>query len=233
MGDVSEPPGRLGIVVGLPQEAAILKRVLGAATPPLVCAGATPEGAARAAVEIAASGAGELLSFGFAGGLDPALRPGAIVVGAGVVAADGTMSATDDALAQHLCAALDSLQCAWSAGLVVGVDQVLATAAAKREVATHTRAVIVDMESRAVARTGLPFAILRVVIDPAERAIPPSVLGALTPHGRLNPLALIGSLLRQPSEIGALRALARDNSAARAGLHRAALALREALGVVR
>jgi hypothetical protein len=85
------------------------------------------------------------------------------------------------------------------------------------------------MESRAVARTGLPFAILRVVVDPAERAIPSSVLAALTPNGRLNPLVLIGGLLRRPGEIGALRALARDNTAARASLRRAALALGRAL----
>jgi adenosylhomocysteine nucleosidase len=232
MGDVGRPPGRIGIVVGLPQEAAILKRVLGSAMPPVACAGATPTGATNAATEIAVGGAGAILSFGFAGGLDPALRPGDIVVGAGVVAADGTMYATDDALAQHLCAALDSLECAWSAGLVAGVEHVLATVAAKQEAAARTRAVIVDMESRAVAEAGLPFAILRVVIDPAERAIPASVLAAMTANGRLNPLALVGGLLRRPSEIAALRALARDNNAARASLGRAALALRHALGIV-
>jgi hypothetical protein len=229
MGDVSRSRGRIGIVVGLPQEAAILKRALGAAMPPVACAGATPAGAARAVAEIAASGAGELLSFGFAGGLDPALRPGDIVVGAGVVATDGSMSATDDTLAQHLCAALDSLAYSWSAGLVADVDRVLPTAAAKQEVAARTRAVIVDMESRAVATTGLPFAILRVVVDPAERAIPASVLAALTPNGRLNPLALAWGLLHRPGEIAALRALARDNRAARTSLRCAALALGRAL----
>jgi hypothetical protein len=230
MGDVSEPPGRLGIVVGLPQEAAILKHVLGAATPPLACAGATPAGAARAAAEIA-GGAAALLSFGLAGGIDPALRPGDIIVGAGVVAPDGKMHTTDDGLSQHLCAALDASDCGWLAGLVAGVDQVLATAAAKQALAERTHAVIVDMESRAVAETGLPFVILRVVVDPAERPIPSSVLAALTSSGRINPLALIGGLLRQPGDIAALRALARDNSAARASLHRAALALRHAFGV--
>jgi hopanoid-associated phosphorylase len=232
MGDVSEPPGRLGIVVGLPQEAAILREALGAHMPPVACAGATAAGAARAATEVAAD-AGALLSFGLAGGLDPELRPGDIVVGAGVVAADSTMFATDDALAQHLCAALDSLECRWSAGLVADAGHVLATVAAKQDLASRTRAVIVDMESRAVAAAGLPFAILRVVVDPAERTIPASVLAALTPNGRLNPLALIGGLLRRPGEIAALRALARDNNAARASLRRAALALRHALGVVR
>ncbi len=231
MGDVGPPPGRIGIVVVLPQEAAILRRVLGAATPPMACAGATPAGATRAAAEIVGSGGNMLLSFGLAGGIDPALRPGDIVVGAGVVAPDGKMSATDDAMAQRLCAALDSSGCAWSAGLVAGVDQVLATVAAKQALAARTRAVIVDMESRAVAETGRPFAILRVVIDPAEHAIPASVQAALRSNGRLNPLALIGGLLRRPGEISALQALARDNSAARASLGRAALALRRALGV--
>jgi adenosylhomocysteine nucleosidase len=231
MGDVSRPSGRIGIVVGLPQEAAILKGALGAHTPPVACAGATAAGAARAAAEVATD-AGALLSFGFAGGLDPTLRPGDIVVGAGVVAADGTMYETADALAQHLCAALDSVECGWSAGLVADAGHVLATVAAKQALAARTRAVIVDMESRAVAETGLPFAILRVVVDPAERTIPASVLAALRPSGRLNPLALVGGLLRRPGEIGTLRALARDNDAARASLRRAALALRHALGIV-
>ncbi len=231
MGDVSRPPGRIGIVVGLPQEAAILKGVLGAAMPPVACAGASPTGATRAAAEIA-SGAAALLSFGFAGGIDPVLRPGDVIVGAGVVGPDGTMHATDDALSRHLCAALDALGYDWSAGLVAGVDQVLATVAAKQALAARTRAVIVDMESRAVAQTGLPFVILRVVVDPAERPIPSSVLTALRSSGRVNPLALAGGLLRRPSEISALRALARDNRVARASLRRAALALRRALGVV-
>jgi hypothetical protein len=159
------------------------------------------------------------------------MRPGDIIVGAGVVAADGRMFATDDALAQHLCAALDSLKCTWSAGLVAGVDHVLATVAAKQEMAVRTRAVIVDMESRAVAATGLPFAILRVVVDPAERTIPACALAALMPNGRLNPLALAAGLLRRPGEIGDLRVLARDSSTARTSLRRAALAVRHALGV--
>jgi hopanoid-associated phosphorylase len=233
MGDVGRPAGRIGIVVGLPQEAAILKRVLRAATPPVACAGATPAGARRAAAEIVGRGAGALLSFGLAGGIDPDLRPGDVIVGAGVVGPDGRMHETDDALARHLCAALDSLDCGWSAGLVAGVDRVVATVAAKQSLAARTGAVIVDMESRAVAEAGLPFAILRVVVDPADHAIPASVQAALRSNGRFNPLVLIGGLLRRPGEIGALRALARDNGAARAGLRRAALALRQALGGAR
>jgi len=224
--------GRLGVVVGLPQEAAILKRVLGAAAPPLVCAGAQPARAAQGVAELVAGGASLLLSFGLAGGLDRTLRPGDIVVGAGLVATTGKVRETDDALSQRLCAALDEGGCRWSAGLVAGADQALATATAKRTLAARTGAVIVDMESHAVAAAGLPFAILRVVVDPAERALPASVLNAIDSHGRVRPLALMAGLLRHPSEIGALRALARDNGPARKNLRRAAAAVGPAFGLV-
>jgi adenosylhomocysteine nucleosidase len=232
MGAVDRPPGRIGIVVGLPQEAAILKRALGKTPSLLVCSGAQAARAAQGAAELVAGGATMLLSFGFAGGLDPSLRPGNLVVGAGVVAADGRRQATDDALAQRLCAALDAAGCRWSAGLVADAAHAVETAAAKQALFVRTRAVIVDMESRAVAEAGLPFAILRAVVDPAERALPSSALAALKPSGRIDSLTLIGGLLRRPSEIGTLLALARDSAAARVSLGRAAAAARGALGLV-
>ena len=228
MGDV----GKLGVIVGLSQEAAILKRVLGKATPLLACAGAQPARAAQGAAQLIADGADTLLSFGFAGGLDPSLRPGDIIVGAGVVGVDGKMRETDDALAQRMCAALDDSGCRWSAGLVAGADQALATAAAKQALSARTGAVIVDMESHAVAAAGLPFAILRVVVDPAERALPESVLAAVDSRGRVNMMPLVAGLLRHPGEIGSLLALARDNGPARRSLRRAAAAAGRAFGLV-
>jgi len=231
MGDVGPPPRRVGVIVGLPQEAAILKRALGKAAPPIVCGGAQSAGAARAAAELVAAGADALLSFGFAGGLDPSLRPGDLVVGAGVVA-DGRMHATDDTLSQRLCAALDAATGGWTAGLVAHADQVVDSPAAKQALFARTRALIVDMESRAAAEAGLPFAILRAVVDPAERALPSSALAALRPSGRINSLVLLGGLLRRPREIGTLLALARDNAAARESLSRAAAAAGRAFGLV-
>jgi adenosylhomocysteine nucleosidase len=228
MGDV----GRLGVVVGLPQEAAILKRVLGKATPLLACTGAQPTRAMHSTARLAAAGATTLLSFGFAGGLDPSLRPGDIIVGAGVIAVDGTMRETHDALAQRLCAALDESGCRWTAGLVAGADQAVATAAAKEALAARTGALIVDMESHGVAAAGLPFAILRVVVDPAERALPACVLAAVDPSGRVNILPLMAGLLRHPREIGSLLALARDNGPARKSLRRAAAAAGRAFGLM-
>jgi adenosylhomocysteine nucleosidase len=222
---------KVGIVVGLPQEAAILKQALAKTIFLLACAGAQPARATQGTAELIAGGANQLLSFGFAGGLDPSLRPGDIVVGAGVVGLDGWMRATDAALALRVGAALDETGCRWRTGLVAGADQALATPAAKQALYQRTSAVIVDMESAAVAAAGLPFAILRVVVDPAERALPASVLAALDSKGRLNVLALLAGLLRRPGDFGPFLALARDNGPARSGLRRAATAVGRVFGL--
>ena len=69
------------------------------------------------------------------------------------------------------------------------------------------------------------LAVLRVIVDPADRVIPASVLGALDDRGKTRPLALIGALLRRPADIPAVLALARDHAAARKSLRRAAAGL--------
>ncbi|MGD0108383.1 MAG: hypothetical protein ABSC06_30745, partial [Rhodopila sp.] len=66
----------LGFVVGLTAEARIAKRF----GYPVLAGGGRPEGADAAANRLVKQGANALVSFGFAGGLDPALRAGAVVI---------------------------------------------------------------------------------------------------------------------------------------------------------
>ncbi len=66
---------RLAVVTGMSSEAALLA----AADSLLVrCEGPGPDAARRAAEGAVAEGATALMSFGLAGGLDPALAPGHI-----------------------------------------------------------------------------------------------------------------------------------------------------------
>lgn len=220
---------RLGVVVGLPQEAAILKQALGAAAPPIRCAGSRPDRAASAARELAADGAEILLSFGYAGGLDRDLRAGDILIADGVRAPDGSIHATDTTLRHRLREALGDSRCAH--GVIAGSDRVLATVEDKRILASRTGAVAVDMESHAVATAGCRFIVLRVIIDPAHRALPMGILKGLDDRGRVRPLKLIANLLRAPQELPALLALSRDHVAARGSLRRAAAGLRGVLGL--
>ena len=74
-----------GIVVGLAAEARVA-RPLGW---PIAIGGGTVAGAEAAAERLVREGVTALVSFGIAGGLDPALRPGTIVVPQEVLMDDG------------------------------------------------------------------------------------------------------------------------------------------------
>ena len=71
---------------------------------------------------------------------------------------------------------------------------------------------VVDMESHRVARAAADadvlFAVLRVVLDPADLAIPASALGGLGPDGRTRPMAVLRALARRPRDLPALIGLA-------------------------
>jgi adenosylhomocysteine nucleosidase len=200
---------RLGIVAGLAAEGRIARR-LGA----VEIGGGLPAGARDAAERLVASGATALISFGLCGGLDPALRPGAILVPETVLD-DGTLYGSDS----RLTAALGG-----AAGVMLAFATVVAAAETKALLWRETGAVGVDLESGAVARVaaqhGLPFAVLRAVCDPAELSLPPAALAALDARGAIAITRVLASLAARPGQIPALLALARDAAAARSALIR-------------
>jgi adenosylhomocysteine nucleosidase len=179
--------------------------------------GGTPAGAEAAARRLVAGGATALVSFGLAGGLDPALRPGAVLIPRAVIEG-GAVYPTDPALAAMLGVPDDATLAASTA--------ILVTAAEKARLRAETGASAVDLESGAVARVaqqaGLPFAVLRAICDPAERDLPPASLVALNAAGAITLLRVLGSVLAHPRQIPSLLALARDAGQARRALQAAA-----------
>ena len=175
--------------------------------------GGTTAGAALAARRMIDAGATGIVSFGLAGGLDPALPAGALVVPR-AVAADGRVWPTDPALSARLGGT--------TGHLCLGHDRVVVSVEDKRQLSRETGAALVDMESGAVAAvadaSGVPFAVLRVICDPANRALPPAALVALNAAGRLVAARLAMSILARPGQLAALFGLARDAAAARRAL---------------
>ena len=175
--------------------------------------GGTAAGAARAAQRLIDAGASALVSFGLAGGLDPALPAGTVIVAAAVLA-DGRSWPTDPALNARL---------GGSTGHVcLSLDHIAASTEEKRRLGRVTGAAVADMESgaaaAAAAKAGVPFAVLRAICDPADRPLPSAALVALNANGRIGFTRLAGSLLRDPGQMGALLRLARDAAAARRAL---------------
>jgi hopanoid-associated phosphorylase len=221
---------RLGVVTGLAFEAACLRRALpNAAGLEVACVAGDYRRAYAAATELAEGGADLLVSFGFAGGLKPDLQAGEIVLADSVVGPAGQRLPADGDSAGRLADAAARDAVALDRGAILGVHDPVTLADDKIRLGRRNAAVAVDMESLGVAEAaafkGRPFLCLRVIVDGAGRDVPPAAIAAMAPNGRLRPLAILGSLLRDPAQVLDLLRLARDAAIARRSLRRAALAL--------
>ncbi|GJE70271.1 phosphorylase [Methylorubrum podarium] len=221
--------GTVLAVVGLAREARI------AAGPGVetIQAGGNPARLRQVLDGRPARGLRAVVSFGIAGGLDPALRPGDVVVGTHLDA-EGRFSA-DPEISRRLSEALSGAPGRILVGGLAGSDVAVMTVADKAVLRARTGALAVDMESHVAAafaaRHALPFAALRVVCDPAERALPAFAATALTPEGEPDIRAVLGALVRGRARIGDLVRLGRDSSAAFAALARCRARLGPGLGV--
>lgn len=161
-----------------------------------------------------------IISFGIAGGLDPALRPGACVIADAVVTPSGRIPA--DAL--WMCALRACLPLAIP-GTLAGVDLPVTDAAAKARLWQSSCACAVDMESHLAAlaaqRHGLRFAACRVVADPAHRSLPSSATAGMRDDGRIALMPVLRTLASDPGQLPALIRLAADAHAATRSLRAA------------
>jgi adenosylhomocysteine nucleosidase len=171
------------------------------------------------------AGCRSIISFGVAGGLAPDLLPGDCIVASAIIDYPAVRP-TDPLWSRKLAEMIPDAR----HGPIMGVNSVVSNPADKRKLHAFTRAVAVDMESHLVARLadahGLAFAAVRVIVDPAHRAVPPAALLAMAPGGSTDVSAMVREILARPSQVSPLMRLAGDAIAARAALVR----LRRALG---
>jgi hypothetical protein len=209
----------IGVVTGLVFEVRDFRAGWGEGAPPAIAG--LGEAARVAAETLVADGACALVSFGLAGGLAPGLAPGRVVWAERVVSDAATWRLPAGAASAERVGA--------SVGSLYGAAAPLLTPTDKRAVAARTGACVVDMESAHVLATahrhGLPALVVRVVADPAERALPRLAAVAARPDGRLDPWATAAALLRYPLDWPLVAASAWDTARARAGLRGAALRL--------
>lgn len=93
-------------------------------------------------------------------------------------------------------------------GAVFAAEAIVADPEAKA-VAFAAGARIVDLESAAVARSGLPGLSIRAVLDEAGFALPPPALVPLRKDGRPDVARIVLTILRRPGSLPAMAGLTR------------------------
>jgi adenosylhomocysteine nucleosidase len=204
-----------GFIAALPGEAATL-----ASPPPncnelialdayrrLVVSGIGPERAEQAARSLVTLGARALISWGTAGGLNPDLKPGTLLLCPHVVTEDGRRHLVDADWQKRFVKAIGT-SVPTAKGALFGSRDILTSVADKAAAYARTGAQAVDMESAAIAlvaaQNRLPLLIVRVIVDTAADALPTSALAAIDEEGRTRPLALMLSLARRPADMTGL-----------------------------
>lgn len=165
-----------------------------------------------------------IVSFGLAGGLDPVLRPGDAVVATYATSETESASRHQPALSQVLLEGFSGAGVDARHGSVTGVDLPVMTVVDKSTLRERSGAAAVDMElhlADAFARRhDLPFAIVRVIGDPAARALPPLAGKAIRPDGGVDVALVMRELVREPAQITDLIRAGLDARAAFATLRR-------------
>ncbi len=194
----------------MPREAASATAAVAAGGCLLATAGMGARRAEAAAERLVARGAAALLSWGTAGGLDPALAPGTLVVPDRIRAATADF-ASDRAWSARLRTQLGALDA--RDGNACCTERAVVTAVDKQALYRDHGCAIVDMESAAIAaiavRHGLPFAAVRCVVDPADFTLPRTVLAAMEPAGDASVWRVLTGLVRRPWDLAAVLRLAR------------------------
>ena len=196
-------PRPILIVTGLVQEA----RIAAGPGMAVICSSSDPQQLRALLTVFDPETIRGVISFGVAGGLDPSLRSGDIVVATEVMAGDGRwlagLSLTEPQIANIALGRRRVVR-----GGLAGVEEVVMAQAGKAALWLTTGAAAVDMESHIAAdyaaKAGLPFAALRVISDPAGRALPAVARQAIKPNGEIDLGKVLRGVARNPRSLRAL-----------------------------
>ena len=139
----------IGVICGLKSEAAAVSASVDQSKIRIGVSGANAARAEEIAKQFCDEGAAAILSVGVSGGLDPALKPGDLIIGETVIADDGSIYGADNYLMSIMREARP--EHARFAPLF-GADGIIDSAMKKSALFHNHGAVAVDMESHGAAR---------------------------------------------------------------------------------
>ena len=189
------------VCFALPEEAGPFKKVCGDKVP-LFFTGIGRANADKAAREyLAAHTPALLLTCGFAGGLDPALKIGDVIFETDYEPVRAKLSAAGANPAKIFCA-----------------GKIAVTAGEKKALRDQTGAEAAEMESAAVQAVcrerGIPCATVRVISDTATEDLPLDFNQFLTPDLKVDMNKLMMAVAKKPWKMGAMMKLQQNTKLA-------------------
>jgi nucleoside phosphorylase len=161
---------------------------------------------------------------GIAGGLDPALPVGEVVVPHRLIDERG------DEIAIHPS---DTLFQPTSVVSMLQVDRVILTSQEKARLHQQSGAAAVDMESLAVARacqeSNIPMQVIRFISDTAHDSMPPEIVGLVSEEGNPQFFTALMRIFKRPRLLTELLAIERSNKVVMAAMTKWARDFRERL----
>jgi adenosylhomocysteine nucleosidase len=222
----------LGIVVALPEELPTLAlktippQVLNSVL--VICSGAGADNARKAAEILVSQGATRLISWGCAAALSPELKSGDLTLADALLDAQHVQITIDSAWHTEVKNSL-SKSLSVHTGILLESLEIVALSSEKKQLHEKTHAIVLDMESVAVAKVAqeknLPFLAIRAIADPVTMDLPKAVAHAMNNEGKVVLRRLLNYLLFHPSELVGLIKLGLHFSAAKKTLKQAATQL--------
>lgn len=170
-----------------------------------------------------------IVSIGFAGALDPALEPGTCLVPQSIVT-DQTSSVADPDIHRKIAT---HLQPHMHDAPLLHTDRLLASIDDKQQAHERSNCAACDMESGILAQLAqdlaIPFACVRVILDPATTPVPQSIANFATPDWTV--ADFLRSNLLHPRELPATAAILKHTFTASRALRQATTNLVEGLAV--
>ena len=207
MAEAETRSGPVAILTAIPEElSAIRQAVTESAGVVMTAPGDGPRRAASgAAVFLERHKPSAVIGAGLGGALTPGLAVGDLVASRRVRFEVGDAASPDPGLLERAVAA------GARPGILITVDRPVVSAAAKSALAgmrAGADAIVADMESAAWAREaavrGIPYAVVRVVSDTAEEALPAFLVESIGADGSIRRGEVARRALLEPSSWGTL-----------------------------
>ena len=195
---------------------ASMSSIIGMDSRPLIkCSGPGPDRVSVACNDLNNDKIMGIVSFGIAGGMDPKLRSGSVLLPKAVVTADGAFFQTDDTWRRSVA---KNWPVAREQSRQLGVNKLIKSTDEKMQLFQATGAHALDMESHVIAayakKRGIPFLILRSIADSAKDTVPEIALAGMNKNGRATALSLLGKLIQHPSSLTQVAKLAYSSNTA-------------------